>query len=265
MSIALTGTLTATTTADHPLDLPRLCVQTWVPGSTISADSDTDATPAIAVRSPLTYSYWQAETMPAVLTVDFGQARQVDYAAVYVRMPEDSSTQFMVETFDGLTWTQQGDSTSIVRDGSIVWLFDKHSAEQIRLTVTGDAPMVATFQAGLATVIPMGFQSGFSPASLNPQDEYTNTVSEGGQVLGRSVVRSGMEQAISIQPIKPEWVRDEWPGLRRLLRNRGAWLVWNAKDYPREIVYGMSSGNPSTSYSHTNYMSINLNLEGPAA
>lgn len=265
MSITQTGTLTTATTADYPLYLPRLCVHTWVPDSTISADSEGTNSPAVAVRSPLTYSYWQASSMPAVLTVDFGQARSISYAAVYARIP-DVSVQFTLETYDGSTWSEPADSVSVARDGSIVWLFDSHSATQARVTVSGDdAPMVATFQVGQATAIPMGLQSGFAPGALNPQDEYSNTVSEGGQILGRSVRRVGTEQSLDIEPIEPDWVRDEWPQLRRLFRNRGVWLVWNPQDYPREVVYGMAQDTPSTSYTSPLYMRLSMTIEGPAA
>lgn len=272
MSIAITGTLVTggrdSAAAAFSSGCPViLCVNTWVPESTITASSAEPNRPAVAARSPITSTYWKPTTLPAWLEADAGQARDFDYAAVYVRMPPDTAAEFAFETSDdGETWTQHGESAQIVKSGSIAWLFDRVTAHYARIRVDGDqAPLVATMQCGLATAVPAGPEVGYEPGVLNPQDEYSNNFSEGGQVLGASLRRVGVNESLQLAPIKPEWVRDNWLTLRQQWRRGGTFLIWNHKEYPRDVVYGVLDGQPSTYYSHQIYMGIRFNLRGPEA
>lgn len=266
MSFAITGTLTTGSPQADPR-FPRLCVHTWIPDATLAADSAATNRPAIAVRSPITSTYWKAATMPSWIAASWESAREIDYIAAYVRMPVGEAVEIVPEvSADGAEWTAQGMPVQLTKSGSVAWLFERIATPHVRLRVVGDqAPLVATLQAGIATAMPMGLRPGYEPGMLNAEDEYTNTFSEGGQVLGMSLRRTGISESINIEPLKPAWVRQHWPALRQQWRRGGTFLIWNPAQYPRDVVYGVLDGQPRTGYTDPMHMFIRFNLKGPEA
>ena len=104
---------------------------------------------------------------------------------------------------------------------------------------------------------------GFAPGRLNFEDEYTNTESASGQILGRALLRSGVTETVEIDAINRAWVDANWLTLRKLLRTQGAYVAWNPLLYPKEVIYGMASKSPNVSYSDPLYMAISLEFKGP--
>ena len=241
-------------TTPKPAYLPRILVDHYT--GTYSADSAATNHPANAARSPLTYSTWKPDAYPGTLTLDIGTLESVDYAGIYFL---GESTTIKLEWFDGTAWNEF-DERTVVDKQSIVWLFYE-DASRVRVTIS--AGSIATFQCGREIVWPIGIQPSFAPANLNPESEYTNTVSQGGQVLGRSEMRQSRSERFSIDNIEPEWVYGNWPTVRDRIRKNGAWFVWNPKEYPNDVHYGMTERNPSAEWTSPLYMRTQIDLIGP--
>ena len=254
-------TLTSGTDADW--FYPRLLIAHQ--SGTVTASSTANGYSASAVTSPLTYTAWKGDSLPDTLEIDFGGNKTISYVAMYIK---DKGTSATVEPeyWNGSAWISFGSSVSITKAGPYAWMrLTGVTASKVRLSVTGTtSPQFAFIGAGAALKFECGIPPGFAPASLNQDDEFTNTFSEGGQILGSQKLRSSAKQSVSMDAISPSWVTTNWPTVRGLMNRNGMFFAFNPKDAADELIYGMrGKDSPSASYSSTQYMALSFTIEGP--
>ena len=233
--------------------------------ATITA-SGTDADySANAIKTPLTYTGWKADALTATVELDFGSSKSVSYQAIYVRDIGASAT-ITPQYWDGAAWQSYGSAVSITKKGPYAWMkLSGQSCTKVRLSITGTTPpVIAFYGAGAALKMPCGIPPGFVPASLNPEDEFTNEFSRGGQLLSAQKDSTIAKQQISMDGISPSWVDTNWPAVRALMNSNSMFFAFNPKDRADELIYGMRGKNaPSVSYSSTQYMALSFSIEGP--
>ena len=247
--------------------LPRLCIKNEVTASTISTSTSATDHAAVAVVGPQTYTSWSPTALPAWVQALFvlSSEAQIDY--VSARISDGNGCAFKPQYWTGAAWVDLGTAVTVAAGSAetLLWLFDVKSTDRVRLYVTGStAPFVANLKAGIATVMPIGLQPGYAPSSLNPTDEYANTISEGGQILGSALKRSTAIEQLQFQPLSPAWVRANWPTIRDLLRTEAVVFAWRPSAYPDEVIYGMVTGKPAATYVSHVRMSVSLTIEGPS-
>jgi hypothetical protein len=231
--------ITLTSGTDAEWFYPRLLIAHQ--SGTVTASSTATGYTASAVSSPLTYTGWKGASLPDTIETDYGSSKTIDYIAF-------------------------GAAVSITKAGPYAWMkITGVSATKTRLSVTGTtAPVIAFICSGAATAFPCGIPPGFAPASLNQDDEFTNTFSEGGQILGSQKLRSSSKQSVSMDAISPSWVTTNWPTVRGLMNRNGMFFAFNPKDAADELIYGMrGKDSPLASYSSTQYMALSFSIEGP--
>lgn len=245
-----------------------LCIANEVTAATIEASSEDAGFEAEAVRGPQTYSTWSPVSLPAWVRAVFvaSSEAQIDYFGLYVA--EGGGCSFACERWNGSAWVQVGATLymGVGEAGPLLWIFDAVSAGQVRVYISGgsDSVHVATMKAGLATVIPQGLQPGYAPSRLNPDDEFSNIMSHGGQILGSFLQKSEALESLTFNNLTPAWVRSEWQAIRPLFRTEGVFFAWWPEAYPDEVMYGMADGQPSVSYATHVRMVASVNLKGPA-
>lgn len=244
---------TAITTASR--FYPRLMIADEVRNATISASTGTPA----SVQNLTTYSRWTASAAPATITADFGSAKSIDYAALYVT---DTTGTYQLEYWNGSAWVAIGSTITRTGFGCLWWLFESVSTSKIRITTSG-TPSVAVFKAGASTTVPVGIAVGYEPSLFNPNEKISNTTSVNGQILGTQVESQRMDETLNFDLIDPDWINDTWMPLRTLIRTVGVFVAWNSADFPSHIVYGTIVGDPKASYSQVNTMRLSLKIEGP--
>lgn len=242
---------------------PRLLIAHQ--SGTVTASSTATGYSASAITSPQTYTAWKGNSPPDTIEIDFGGNKTISYVAMYIK---DKGTNATVEPeyWNGSAWVSFGTSVSITKAGPYAWMkLSGVTASKVRPSVTGTtSPQFAFIGAGAALKFECGIPPGFAPASLNQDDEFTNTFSEGGQILGSQKLRSSAKQEISVDAVSPSWVSSNWPTTRALMNTNGMFFAFNPKDAPDELIYGMRGKNaPSASYSSTQYMELSFSIEGP--
>jgi len=245
-----------------------LCVANEVTGATIEASTEDAGFEAEAVRGPQTYSSWSPSALPAwVRAVFVGSSEaQINYFGLYVA--EGGGCTFACEYWNGAAWVQIGATMymGVGESGPLLWIFDNKSASQVRAYISGgsNSVHVATMKAGLATVMPQNLQPGYAPSYLNPDDEFSNVMSHGGQILGSFLQKSEATESLTFNNLTPAWVRSEWQAIRPLFRTEGVFFAWRPESYPDEVFYGMAEGKPTVSYATHIRMVASVTLKGPA-
>lgn len=255
--------LTLTSSTDASWFYPRLCIAHQ--SGTITVSSTATGYSSAALTSPLTYSAHKLNALTGTVDIDFGSAKTISYVALYITDIGTSAT-ITPQYWDGAAWQTYGTALTLTKRGPVAWMnLTGTSTQKIRLSVSGTAaPEIAFFGAGAVTVFECGIPPGMAPASLNPDDEFSNTFSEGGQVLSSQLLRTQAAQSISMDGVTPSWVDTNWPTVRTLMNTNGMFFAFNPKDRPDEVIYGMRGRDkPTVNYSSSQYMALSFTIEGP--
>ena len=245
---------------------PRLFILNRVKTATVTASTADTGHAATAVVGPQTYSTWSPLSFPAWVRAQLAASYSINFVAAYIA--DGGGCTFVAETWNGSAWVACGTSVLVTTRTAVVWYFDARTTNDVRLYVTdvtgATQPYIANLKCGTASVCPVGIPSGFVPGSISPDNEYTNTMTNGGQILAAERIRSEMMQAVTLEKVEPAWVRSDFAVIAETMRTEGVYFAWNADDYPDELVYGMVDGKPQASYSSPTFMQASFSLRGPS-
>lgn len=235
---------------------------------TLTASSEQEGGEKENAVDGFTYDFWEPEAglSPAQhdLAVQLSGAQAVDYLAIAAHnlgTIEGSIT--LQSSVDGSAWTTVAGPYSPDNDGPYLWRFAQASAAWWRVLIEGDEVSIGVINAGAAMVLPEGIYVGHGPATYNRDPEIQNAESEGGQMLGRSRLRTGMARIqIKQDMVTPAWVRATWDPFTRFAELRPFFYAWRSTEYPDEVAYGWSTGPAKAEHTKTQYMSVSLDMAG---
>lgn len=142
-------------------------------------------------------------------------------------------------TQDGATWLGIALAYTPTDNSPIVWDFDAVEAREFRLLIE-NAPgpvSIGAIHVGEKLEMLRGFAPGWVPPSLNEAVEYTNTISQGGQILGRNIVRRGAAVQVTSGSIEYVWAREDWMDFVAVAELYAVFF-WRAIEGKGEILYG---------------------------
>jgi len=194
-----------------PAYYPRIGWQSWVrdlAGSAITVSGATTPGPKDNLLRNNTYQFWEPGALPATVTFDFGEARAVDYGAIGGHtLGDESATVRLEHSPDNAAWTQFGSDVSPANNIPVLWLDTKISRRYWRVTITGagSAPHIALIYLGEVLVMQRALAGGYRPAIWNRDNVIDGGVSDGGQVLDRTVRRRGLVPSASFERLTTGW------------------------------------------------------------
>lgn len=228
-------------------------------GKTPTASSAASGYPAIAATYPTTYEYWQPNTVPATWAID----NAVPVACDFVGLVGDfnGGTVDVQYSDDGSSWTTQvsGQITGRVT----MFLFESVTARYWRIQVTNQIPSVSVVYIGKALAMQRRIYQGHSPLTLSRNTELTNNISEGGQYLGRSIVRQGVATDAAWSHLKADWYRSNFDPFVQSARTLPFFFAWRPSQFPQELGFVWTDGDVQpTNSGPKDYMSVSLNMRG---
>lgn len=232
--------------------------------SALSASSETSDGPAENAVDGLTYDWWEGEGDPAgdTLTVNSGSVA-CDYLAVAVHdLGSQGASITLQGSANGSSWTTVAGPYSPTDDKPWLWRFTVATYSWWRVVINGAACRLGVLQAGTALVLPEGVYSGHTPSSLNRKPKILNNESEGGQLLGRSLIRSGAEADIRQDRVTATWVRNTWSPFATYAETRPFFFAWRHTSFPQEVIYGWSAGGAKVEQGQGHFMSVSLDIKG---
>ncbi len=255
---------------DRPRILWNNLMVTGSPSSiTPSAEPDPANYPYQNAYDGRSYTYWKVPSGTQYLTAVFPSGKAVNAYALYLTGDETiahlgGTVTFQYSQDGGATWVDflpaeaPIDSTPIYRQKSTVtatrwrWKFDCASAHYVSVLSFG-----TDFQ------FERGCWTGFSPPKLARATELTNNVSQGGNFLGRSIIRNGMSTSFNLDFLSASFVRGYWFDFVVWAERKPWFLLWNKKDYPADAAFCWTDGAiGEPMYSAPNFMSAKMKIQG---
>lgn len=242
---------------------PRIGYENVFRDGTVTASSESASGAVEQAFDGLTYDAWGSQgNATEYVEVQLGSPTpSVDYMAVAAHTlsgctltPQSSS--------NGASWTDLASAYVALDDRPIVWEFAETSPNYLRLFIENATASVriGAIHAGLKLTMERGLPVGFDPPTMNEQTKFTNMISEGGQILGRSLVRRGVAVDVMSNNVTWLWARDSWAQFIEIA-NSYACFFWWVNDGRAEIVYGGVT-NPKGSFTDYEFLSVSFKLEG---
>lgn len=231
----------------------------------VSASSVANASRHNAARAVdwKTATQWKASTggIQYLRSEDVPAGGPFDYFAVARHNLAGSPVIFQVREPGG-AW-QNASAEVVAPPGPFMVLFASAVGPDAQLYIADkDEPAeIGVFSAGAVTEFPEGAQPPFAPGRLNPDDEIIGGMTDGGEIVGASLIRTGGQERLSIDLLHPDWVRDVWHPIRRALRTQGVFLAWNHENYQADVIYGFLA-DAKARHSGTFFMDLDITIKG---
>ena len=238
----------------------RIGYQNLTYGLTPTASSAAAGFPAIAATYPTTFEYWTPTALPATWAVDLGAAQFVDYCGLVGNL--NGATVAIQSSSDNATWTTRGTITPTI-DRINMALFLQASLRYWRLSITGGIPNIAVVYIGKTLAMQRKIYQGHTPLNLSRTTELSNNMSDGGQYLGRSVIRKGAQTSCDWSHLTADWYRANFDPFVKAARTAPFFIAWRPEQYPNELGYVWTENDIAPQNSGPkNYMSVSVSFMG---
>lgn len=126
-----------------------------------------------------------------------------------------------------------------------------HTVGTLRIAQIFVGPVLQVFQSP---------QTGWSPPNLALADKILNSRADGGDFIGRTVVRLGSQTGFRIGPIPQAWVRQNWLPFMVAAEEHPFYYSWDNVNFADEVAYCYTNG-PITKPEYTSPLHMNLGLD----
>lgn len=258
----ITKSLIVSPVTDGTEIYPRIGYANLFRSGTVTASSEAESGPKEQAYDGFTYDFWTTTgSAEESIQVQNASASPADYMAVAAHTLTgcDVTPQY---SSDGAAWTNLADAFEVQDNSPIVWEFTQVSAVYFRLLIqnaTG-AVSIGAIHVGVMLTMQRGMNTGWQPPSLNEDIRFTNSISEGGQILGRNIVSYGASVQVQSDPVTWEFARGDWDSFVQVANLWACFFWWTYDDYA-EIVYGGMT-DQEAQFSQVNFLNVSFRLMG---
>jgi hypothetical protein len=224
------------------------------------------AAPAL---QPNTYERWTSASGTMLARFQTSGSEAIDYLAIGAHNLGSARSTIVISTsptVDG-TFTDRAALTP-TDDQAIMFLLDEiiEDVADVKVTITGGANReVGIVQAGIALQMYQPIYGGHSPQDLSAKTKYQSTMSDTGQFLGRTIIRSGTEANLSFSNINHEWYREKFQPFVEHAKRKPFFIKWRPDLYETATYSHITSDiRPSNSGGGSKNMSVSFSVMGHA-
>lgn len=248
----------------------------------ITASSSATGFPASSMLTSLTYEFWKPSTLPATIDIDLGRSRTCDYLGLGAHELGGCDIKLYYSLSD-VTYTQVAFAT-LQNNTDVMLLFTPQAARYWRIEIDRAEPTLsADFTLGdyslweggtgfaslavlfLGEAMPMQrmIYGGHTPGVFSRETSYSDNESEGGQWLGRSIVRQSLTEPFSFVNLTSDWVRDTFEPFLTHAETEPFFALWRPLGYANECTFGRTQQDIKPSNSGVrDFMSVTFTMSG---
>ncbi len=244
---------------------------TWTQGSGSEVESPT------FLETDSTYDRWIATLSGSgvgAAIADFGGNREVSMVGIAAHNLEGLDVRIQYSTDSGGSWSDAGAGVVTPTDNSaIIFLFTEAPATDFwRVRVSNGAASqqitIGVLYIGIPMTVPQRIYQGYSPPITPTQNQVQANVSEGGNLLGSSVVRKGSTAVANFTHLRPSFIRSTgsnagWVNFQKSFNDGvGHFWVWRPTTF-QDAFYAWRGGATikPTNSGPKGYMSVSLEMK----
>ncbi len=273
ISSGMAASLAAAGTENNPMILwrNRSVDGTWTQSLGVEIESPTNLlTGTTYDRWISTYSGGGFAQAQLVLPAN----RTMNMACVAAHTISDFGGTVSLQTSidSGSNWVDSGAGTVTPTDNqAIFFVFNETPTTnywRLRISggTTGELVSVGVFFLGKRLTVPQRIYQGYMPPITPTRVDLQSNVSEGGNLLGSSVIRKGSSAVANLTHLLPSFIRDngadDWVPFQNHFNNGGgAFWAWRPTQF-EDAFYAWRSGPPimPTNSGPKGYMSAQIEM-----
>jgi hypothetical protein len=215
---------------DYPLTHARIAhSNNWITG-TASASATATGYFADGPNNSLTYERWKpSSSLGSVWQIDAGSNVTVDYCCIGAHTL-GTGMSVRAQALIGGVWTDLTPASTITNNSPIFMIFNKRTASEFRINISGGAPEIGVVKFGEALQMQRPFYAGYAPSRTNRQTVVRGNLSEGGQFLGRTKVRNVTDASYAWRNLTADWCDANLPDLIMGIETEPYFLAWRPSD-----------------------------------
>lgn len=257
MALVISSGRTTTMTSAGTLNNPFISFENLFSSSvaTKTTEGGTEQTDGAALNASTgtTYDYWSAVRSGTSVSwrCVFGTNRRLRFAGVAGHNLADLGATIALQysTNSGSSWSDCGAGSVTPSDNSnIGFYFDNTDADYWRFRVTNlttDDPVnIAVLWGGITMTVERRVYQGFEPVLSPTEVDLQSNVSEGGNLLGSTVVRRGSTLNFAPQNLEPSFARgdDMLDFIPSFNSGNPFWFAWRPTKYLTDLHYCWRDG-----------------------
>lgn len=235
----------------------------------VAASNEDAGFPVENATNWLTYAGgWQTSTIgQSTITVTFLTAEAASaYGLFKHNLGDIGGTVKLQHSDDGVIFTDvAGSEMTPGNNKTIFFIFPVESHPVWRILFTGiDAS--ETLIVGQAFVGPTlqlfgGPETGWTPPNLAFNDKFVNSRADGGDFLGRSLIRKGAKTGFNVSAVPANWVRTNWEPFLTVAQLQPFYYSWDSVNFPFEVAYCFTEDNVAKpTYQSAAHLNIRLDF-----
>lgn len=222
---------------------PVILYDNQVANATVTPSTEAAGFDGDNTISGLTYNFWKPTAMPATIEYDNAAFTAVDACGIAAHNLGSQGCGVTVQYWDGAAY-QDIDTFYPVDDSAILFLFTLQAATKYRLSIVGDSvPSIGVVYFGKRLEVTRRVYGGHTPIVFSNNNTIRPNRSEGGQWLGRSVVRTGASVGIDFNNIEASWMRENWKDFVDGVVTNAFFMAWRPTAYPQEVGFCWTSND----------------------
>lgn len=212
----------------------------------------------------LTYDAWTTAAASGYLENTPGGTQNVNYLAWAGHDIFTQTGDIKLQYWTGAYTDVPGSSVTPGSDKPGMVVFPSVSSTKFKVVLSNldAAATVALVSIGTRLELERGATAGFVAPTFGRQDRILNATAQGGQLLGRSLIRTGLAGKITLAHLSESWVRISMDGWITHSREKGWFLLWNKDALPNEVAYCWTTATPRPSYEAPGMMKADVAFEG---
>ena len=249
-------------TSGFPLNYARIGYNNILFGASFSATSDNNGSARIA--NPATYDRWRPILDPSVATL-IATTFSCDYVGIEEHNLGTVGANLKVEVSNGGGTTIVYDAIPL-NDNALFIRFTAADLSTLIITVSGviNAEIGVAYM-GLELEMMRPVYGGHTPIVLSANDKMTPQMSDGGQFLGKQIVRQGYSTSTAFKHLEGDWYREKFQPFVVHAKTLPYFWAWNLAEHPNDVVYGWTNENiKPTLMGIRNWQEVTFEIEAHA-
>lgn len=213
---------------------------------------------------------WQITTTdsnPITLALTLAAAENFNSYGIYKHNLGDlTATIKLQHSSDGSSWTDlTGSEKNIVDNKAIFFVGTGQTALYWRLHISaiavGETMTIGQAFVGPSLAMFSPPEPGFTPPNLALNNKYISSRADGGDFLGRSLIRRGSKTGFSNSVVHKDWVRANWQDVMEAIEKTPFYYGWDTTNYPSEVAFCFIEKKIAVpTYVNSAYFSLNLDF-----
>ena len=195
--------------SNFPLNYARICYDNTLLNGSASATSDD--LKSGNMLTPSTYDKWRPVLDPSSCVL-IGNSKLCDYVGIAAHNLSGSSV--VVSISDGGASTEVYNGI-VPSNSPLLIRFAESTYDRVFIDISGTTTAeVGVVYLGKELAMMRPNYSGYSPATFSSKDSFTPQRSDGGQFLGKQLVKKGFGTQASFSHLTYEWYESEFSTIR---------------------------------------------------